>query len=294
MARAHALGQARRHAAAPSAHTATTSKLTSSRAAPVPASHASAARRSRRSFSGVDHLERVAEPAARLRLHLAEDEPPAAARDQVELVPRRRGRSRPGSGSRAAGSAAARALAGAPLGRATRAAGASSGIVRVAERLERAAVDLAGAALAHDRRVARRDVADVAREAVVRVERVHRGASSRSRTTFATIEAAAIAALFSSPSTTARCGGAVGPRRKPSTRQPRRAGASAAERRAQAARFERWSPLRSIAAGGITRTTTCSAQSSDGAEQLLARSGDDLLRVVQLGERPDAVVAQAP
>ena len=33
----------------------------------------------------------------------------------------------------------------------------------------------------------------------------------RSRVTLATIEAAAIAALFVSPSTTARCGGASGP-----------------------------------------------------------------------------------
>ena len=40
----------------------------------------------------------------------------------------------------------------------------------------------------------------------------------RSRVTLATIDAAAIAALFVSPSTTARCGGASGPSRKPSTR----------------------------------------------------------------------------
>ena len=42
---------------------------------------------------------------------------------------------------------------------------------------------------------------------------------TRSRVTFATIDAAAIAALFVSPSTTARCCGADGPSRKPSTRQ---------------------------------------------------------------------------
>ena len=41
---------------------------------------------------------------------------------------------------------------------------------------------------------------------------------SRSRVTLATIDAAAIAALFVSPSTIARCGGASGPSRKPSTR----------------------------------------------------------------------------
>jgi hypothetical protein len=42
---------------------------------------------------------------------------------------------------------------------------------------------------------------------------------TRSRVTFATIDAAAIAALRASPSTIARCGGADGPSRNPSTRQ---------------------------------------------------------------------------
>src|SRR5437868_3640680 len=42
----------------------------------------------------------------------------------------------------------------------------------VAERLERAPVDLARADGAHDRRVAGRDVADMRREAVLREERV--------------------------------------------------------------------------------------------------------------------------
>ena len=51
---------------------------------------------------------------------------------------------------------------------------------------------------------------------------------ARSRTTFATIEAAAIAALFVSPSTTAWCCGASGPSRKPSTRQTSAGGVSAA------------------------------------------------------------------
>src|SRR5207247_1452726 len=34
----------------------------------------------------IDHLDRVPEPRAALRLHLAEDEPAAAAQDEVELV----------------------------------------------------------------------------------------------------------------------------------------------------------------------------------------------------------------
>src|SRR5438045_2678648 len=42
---------------------------------------------------------------------------------------------------------------------------------------------------------------------------------SRSRTTFATIDAPAMAALFSSPSTTAVCTGACRPSRKPATSQ---------------------------------------------------------------------------
>src|SRR5207247_6104937 len=33
-----------------------------------------------------DHLQRIAEPGTVLRLHLAEDEPPAAAQHQIELV----------------------------------------------------------------------------------------------------------------------------------------------------------------------------------------------------------------
>ena len=56
---------------------------------------------------------------------------------------------------------------------------------------------------------------------------------TRSRVTFAMIEAAAIAALFVSPSTTAWCGGAVGPSRKPSTRQASAGGARSREDGAQ-------------------------------------------------------------
>ena len=65
---------------------------------------------------------------------------------------------------------------------------------------------------------------------------------TRSRTTFATIEAAAIAALRASPSTTARCGGALGPdgSRRRDTRPPRCSRRERAEHRG----FERWRPLR--------------------------------------------------
>ena len=162
---------------------------------------------------------------------------------------------------------------------------------QVAHRLERAAVNARRPALADDPRVARRDVADVRGEAVVR-----KSASilriSRSRVTFATIEAAAIAALFSSPSTTARCGGAVGPRRKPSTRHASAGGESACRISRIAARFDLCSPLRSIAPCGMTRTTTLLGAPEHRVEQLLAPLGRALLRVVEESERPHLVVAE--
>src|SRR5215210_182356 len=82
---------------------------------------------------------------------------------------------------------------------------------------------------------------------------------TRSRVTFATIEAAAIAALLVSPSTTARWAGARGPSRKPSTRQARppdclACGARSPSTERRPHRFDLWSPLRSMAPDGITRT----------------------------------------
>src|SRR5215472_15744747 len=82
----------------------------------------------------------------------------------------------------------------------------------------------------------------------------------RSLVTLATIDAAAIAALFSSPSTTAVCSGADEPRRKPSTRHASAGGVSAWSIARRPARFERCRPLRSISPGGITRTATRSAR----------------------------------
>src|SRR6266516_807338 len=75
----------------------------------------------------------------------------------------------------------------------------------------------------------------------------------RSRVTLATIDAAAIAALFVSPSMTARCGGAVGPSLKPSTSE-----------------------------------TSAGWQAQSAARRLV-----DLLRVVQERERTNAMVAEA-
>ena len=90
---------------------------------------------------GADHLERVAAPGAALRLDLAEHQPPAAARDQVDLV---------------AASPDVRAedpVAAKPVVRSDGAGAsalASRVTSRVAERLERAAVDVARPVLAHD------------------------------------------------------------------------------------------------------------------------------------------------
>ena len=110
------------------------------------------------------------------------------------------------------------------------------------------------------RRVSGRDVADVLREAVRGIERVE-ARISRSRVTFATIEAAAIAALFSSPSTTAVCSGADGPSRKPSTRQAS-AGGKALQHRAQTGEVRAVQAVAVDVAGGIARTTTFSAHAS--------------------------------
>ena len=78
----------------------------------------------------------------------------------------------------------------------------------------------------------------------------------RSRTTFATIDAAAIAALFVSPSTTARCSGAVFPSRNPSTRQSSAGGAHSARHARSPARFERCRPSRSMSWAEMTLTAT--------------------------------------
>ena len=115
---------------------------------------------------------------------------------------------------------------------------------------------------------------------------------ARSRTTFATTDAAAMAALFSSPSTTARCGGAAGPRRNPSTRRSSASSPSAARAAASARRFERWRPERSISPAETTWTETLVAIRDDRPEEPFAEVRVELLRVVQQAERGRAPAAQ--
>ena len=115
---------------------------------------------------------------------------------------------------------------------------------------------------------------------------------SRSRVTLATIEAAAIAALFVSPSTTAMCGGASGPSRNPSTRHASAGGCRSASTTRRPQRFERCSPRRSISRDGMTRTEIRGAAGEDGVVEPLALLGLDLLRVVQERQRPDPVTAE--
>ena len=93
---------------------------------------------------------------------------------------------------------------------------------------------------------------------------------SRSRTTLATIDAAAIAALRSSPSTTAVCSGAAGPSRKPSTRQTSPGGVSAWRHGAQAAEV---ADVKAVAVDARRRERLDAdplGAADDGLEQLLA------------------------
>ena len=128
----------------------------------------SAARLTRRAFSRPDGLERVTEAVPAAHLDLAEDEPAPSPHDEIQLVA-----ARPGIGGEHAIPAQHVEAAHPPLGgRAGRVHGTTAARLRVAERLERPAVQRAGAALAHDRRVSRRDVADMGGEAERRVESI--------------------------------------------------------------------------------------------------------------------------
>ena len=114
----------------------------------------------------------------------------------------------------------------------------------------------------------------------------------RSRTTLATIDAAAIAALRSSPSTTAMCSGALGPSRKPSTRQASAGGASACRARAQPGEVRAVQPFAVDLRGRDHLDGDLRRAGEHGPEERLPVLGADLLRVVQLRERPNAMVAQ--
>ena len=114
---------------------------------------------------GVHHLERIAESRAGLALHLAEHDGSAAAGDDVELVPAGPGvriENPVGVQAVPAGGLPLRVVAGLRLPPAGRdELELDLGLRPVGERLKRAAVDVAGTALANDTGVRRRDVADV-------------------------------------------------------------------------------------------------------------------------------------
>src|SRR5436190_18229887 len=80
-----------------------------------------------------------------------------------------------------------------------------------------------------------------------------------SRLTFATIDAAAIAALVASPSTMARCSWPNSGTRKPSTRQRHPGWATRSSASRSAARFVRWSPRTSIPLAQRDTTATRAA-----------------------------------
>ncbi len=115
---------------------------------------------------------------------------------------------------------------------------------------------------------------------------------ARSRTTFATTDAAAMAALFSSPSTTARCGGAAGPRRNPSTRRSSASSPSAARAAASALRFERWRPERSISPAETTWTETLVAFATTARKSRSRRSGSSCFESFSRPSAADAPAAQ--
>ena len=114
----------------------------------------------------------------------------------------------------------------------------------------------------------------------------------RSRVTLATIDAAAIAALLVSPSTTARWAGASGPSRKPSTRHASARGARSASTARSPQRFERCRPCRSMSQAGMIAHRDLRRHVEHGPEEHLAHLGLDLLRVVQQGERPRSMAVQ--
>ena len=161
---------------------------------------------------GVDGIRvrrRSRSPAARFTSHECRARGPVGRSGRSRCGPP--GRSCRGCGSRAAGSARARAAR-----RRSRRRGRPQLDVGSSPRrssygaCEREPVLLARAVLAHRRRMRRRDVADVATRSRSADGARRAARMIRSRVTFATIEAAAIAALFVSPSTTALCGGAAG------------------------------------------------------------------------------------
>ena len=110
----------------------------------------------------------------------------------------------------------------------------------------------------------------------------------RSLVTLATIDAAAIAALRVSPSTTARCAGASGPKPKTVDEAGFRAGREIGENVTQPPEVRAVEPV----AVDVTRRDHTNRhlrrRLEDGQEKRFAHLGIDLLGIVQQGERPRA------
>ena len=101
-----------------------------------------------------------------------------------------------------------------------------------------------------------------------------------------------MAALRASPSTSARCGGAVGPSRKPSTRHASAGGWRSARTARRPARFERCRPERSISAAEIMRTLICAAQPTTAWKSASRSSWETCLESFSRGERTNPCAAQ--
>ena len=162
---------------------------------------------------------------------------------------------------------------------------------QVAERLERAPVDVAGAVLANEPRVAWRDVSDVRREPVARIERVHpehrpvaddlrhdRGRRDRG------------APLVAVDDRDVRRRGRPEPEPVDETRL-----------RGRRERMQRTSQpvqVRPVQPGAVDLSRRDDLHGNPGRarkhrpEQLLTVLRRDLLRIIQLRERPNAMVAQ--
>ena len=88
------------------------------------------------------------------------------------------------------------------------------------------------------------------------------------------------------------CSGADGPRRKPSTTQPRPAARAPAARARRPHRFDRCRPSRSMSLVGDHLHRNPLGAAEHRAKELGPALGIDLLRVVQQRERANAMVAQ--
>ena len=114
----------------------------------------------------------------------------------------------------------------------------------------------------------------------------------RSRVTLATIEAAAIAALRVSPSTTARCGGCERAEPEAVHEARLRLRREVAQHSAERPEIRAVQTVPVDLAGRDDAHRYVRRGVEDGAQKQLAHLGIDLLRVVQQGERPRSTAVQ--